>query len=58
MALKYKERIDDHLTQAMEQIEKLVTWIQYDRITKEEHSKYCENILGKLRHCTDLIDLE
>ena len=56
--LKYKNKIDDHLTQATEQIEKLITWVQYDRVNKDEHTKVCESILNKLGHCKDLVDLE
>ena len=56
--LKYKDRIIEHLDLAKDQLEKLITWQQYGRLNKEEHTRLCENIQRKLEHCSDLVDLE
>ena len=56
--LKYKDQIQQKLGLWKDQLEKIVTWIQYDRINKEEHTKYVENIINKLDHCENLVDLE
>ena len=56
--LKYKDRIIEHLDLAKDQLEKLITWQQYGRLNKEEHTKYVENIINKLDHCENLVDLE
>ena len=56
--LKYKDKIQQQLGLAKDQLEKIVTWIQYDRINKEEHTKYVNNIINTLDHCEDLVDLE
>ena len=56
--LKYKDKIQQQLGLAKDQLEKIVTWIQYDRINKEEHTKYVNNIINTLDHCEDLVYLE
>ena len=56
--LKYKDQIQQQLGMAKDQLEKIVTWIQYDRINKEEHTKYVQNIISQLDHCDNLVDLE
>ena len=56
--LKYKQRIIEHIDLAIDQLEKLITWQQYNRLTKEEHTKMCDNIKTKLEHCSNLVDLE
>ena len=56
--LKYKDQIQQKLGLCKDQLEKIVTWIQYDRINKEEHTKYVENIINTLDHCENLVDLE
>ena len=56
--LKYKAQITNNLDQAVDQLEKLAKWTNYDRVTKVEHQKIVDDILNKLGHCSDLIDLE
>ena len=56
--LKYKQKIAESLDNVNDQIEKVITWVQYDRVTKEEHTKILGDINRKLNHISDLIDLE
>ena len=56
--LKYKDQIQEHLTNSTEQLEGLVSDIEYNRISKVEHQKKVESIINRLNHCSDLIDLE
>tara|TARA_B100000287_G_scaffold334734_1_gene320081 strand:+ start:259 stop:447 length:189 start_codon:yes stop_codon:yes gene_type:complete len=56
--MKYKEQILNHLELATDQIEKLLNDVQNDATNKVEHTKRCENILTKLEHCSNLVDLE
>ena len=56
--LKYKQKITEHLDNVTDQIEKLVTWVQYDRVTKEEQTKILGDVVNKLNHISDLVDLE
>ena len=56
--LKYKDQIQQKLGLCKDQLEKIVTWIQYDRINKEEHTKYVQNIISQLDHCDNLVDFE
>ena len=56
--LKYKQKITEHLDNVTDQIEKLVTWVQYDRVTKEENAKILGDINRRLSHISDLIDIE
>ena len=56
--MKYKTKVVEHLDLAKQQLDKLVKWVQYDRVTKEEHTKVCENILNKIEHCSNLVELE
>ncbi len=56
--LKYKNQITDKLDQAVDQLEKLSKWTNFDRVTKVEHQKICDDILNKLGHCSNLVELE
>ena len=56
--LKYKNKITEHIDNTVDQVEKLQTWVQYDRVTKEEHTKILGDVVNKLNHLSDLIDLE
>ena len=56
--LKYKQKIIDHIDNTIDQVEKLKTWVQYDRVTKEEQDKILQAVLNKLGHIYDVIDLE
>ena len=56
--LKYKNKITEHIDNTLDQVEKLKTWVQYDRVTKEEQDKILGDVLNKLNHISDLIDLE
>ena len=56
--LKYKQKISEHIDNITDQVEKIVTWVQYDRVTKEEHTKILGDVVNKLNHLSDLIDLE
>tara|TARA_B100000287_G_scaffold261675_1_gene246183 strand:- start:61 stop:240 length:180 start_codon:yes stop_codon:yes gene_type:complete len=56
--LKYKEQIQEHITNSTEQLQSLVSDIEYNRINKVEHQKRIESIINRLNHTSDLIDLE
>ena len=56
--LKYKQKITEHIDNTVDQVEKLQTWVQYDRVTKQEQDKILNDVLNKLGHISDLIDLE
>ena len=56
--LKYKQKITEHLYNVTNQVEKLVTWVQYDRVTKEEHTRILGDVINKLNHLSNVIDLE
>ena len=56
--LKYKQKITEHLDNVTNQVEKLVTWVQYDRVTKEEHTRILRDVINKLNHLSNVIDLE
>ena len=56
--LKYKQKITEHLDNVTNQVEKLVTWVQYDRVTKEEHTRILGDVINKLNHLSNVIDLE
>ena len=56
--LKYKNKINEHIDSTTDQVEKLKTWVQYDRVTKQEQDKILDDVLNKLNHISDLIDLE
>tara|TARA_Y100001963_G_scaffold155360_1_gene246301 strand:- start:1452 stop:1631 length:180 start_codon:yes stop_codon:yes gene_type:complete len=56
--LKYKEQIQEHITNSTEQLGALVSDIEYNRINKVEHQKRIESIINRLSHASDLVDLE
>tara|TARA_Y100000593_G_C4131054_1_gene247388 strand:+ start:144 stop:323 length:180 start_codon:yes stop_codon:yes gene_type:complete len=56
--LKYKEQIQEHITNSTEQLEGLVNDIEFNRINKVEHQKRVESIINRLNHLSDLVDLE
>ena len=56
--LKYKQKINEHLDNTRDQLEKLVTWIEYNRVTPQHQVKLLNECVEKLNHCSDLIDLE
>ena len=56
--LKYKQKITEHMDNITDQLEKVISWVQYDRLTKEEHTKMVGDVVERLNQVKDLIDLE
>ena len=56
--LKYKRKISEHLDGVTDQLEKVVNWVQYNRLSKTEHTKIVGDVIERLESVKDLIDLE
>ena len=56
--LKYKQKISEHMDNITDQLEKVISWVQYDRLTKEENTKMVGDVVERLNQVKDLIDLE
>ena len=56
--LKYKQKIQEHITDSTEQLELLVSDVEYNRINRIELVKRIQNVVNKLNHSSDLVDLE
>ena len=55
---KYRDKILEQLDRAKQQTDKLVKWIEYDRVNKEENVKILNDIILKLENVENLVEID
>ena len=55
---KYRDKILEQLDQTKQQTDKLVKWVEYDRVDKEQNVKILNDILLKLENVENLIEID
>ncbi len=55
---KYRDKILEQLDMTKQQTDKLVKWVEYDRVDKEQNVKILNDILLKLENVENLIEID